>query len=166
MTRRGAQLIALGIVAAVALGAAAALRLNPPELRAPGERLGNIKVPKLWSRRDTLARGESLAALLARAGMAPAEAADALRAADGLDDRRVPAGMEVRVDGDSGRTEGPPTDIIFQLSPERALHLTRDGDHWVAKEEKTAWATDTVVVHAVIHRTRGPSPTSTSIAST
>ncbi len=153
MNRRSAQLIALGIVAAVALGAAAALRLNPPELRAPGERLGSIKVPKLWSRRDTLARGESLAALLARAGLEPAEAADALRAADGLNDRRIPAGMEVRVDGDSGRTEGPPTDIIFQLSPERAVHLTRDGDHWTAKEEKTAWTTDTVVVHAVIHRT-------------
>jgi murein DD-endopeptidase MepM/ murein hydrolase activator NlpD len=153
LNRRSAQVIALGIVAAVAFGAAAALRLNPPELRAPGERLGNIRVPKLWSRKDTLARGESLASLLARAGLDPAEAADALRAADGLNDRRVPAGMEVRVDGDSGRTEGPPTDIVFQLSPERALHLTRDGDHWVAKEEKTTWATDTVVVHAVIHRT-------------
>ena len=153
MTNRRAQVIALGIVAAVALGAAAALRLNPPELRAPGERLGNIRIPKLWSRKDTLARGESLATLLARAGLDPDEVTSALHAAGRLNDRRAPAGMEVRVDGDSGRTEGPPTDIVFQLSPDNALHLTRDGERWVAKEEKTPWATDTVIVHAVIHRT-------------
>lgn len=153
MTNRRAQVIALGIVAAVALGAAAALRLTPPVLHAPGERLGSIRLPKLWSRKDTLARGESLASLLTRAGLDSAEVADALRAAKPLNDRKVPAGMEVRVDGDSGRTEGPPTDIVFQLSPENALHLTRDGDHWTATEETTPWTTDTVVVHAVIHRT-------------
>ena len=167
MTSARARAVIAVICAAAALVAAAAIRLGTPEMRLPGHLLGQVRTPTLWSRTDTLGRGESLATLLGRAGLSGDEAAKALRAfsgADGLDDRRIPAGLEVRVSGDSGAvvatsgdstatvaTDPRPRAIALQLSPERTLHLTRDGDIWRVTEERIVWTTDTVVVRAVVH---------------
>ena len=171
MTSARARAVVAVICAAAALAAAAAIRLGAPQMRLPGRLpgrlLGQVRTPTLWSRTDTLGRGESLATLLGRAGLSGDEAAKALRAfsdADGLDDRRIPAGLEVRVSGDSSAifaaaddsttsvtSNTRPQTIALQLSAERTLHLTRDGDKWRVTEERIVWATDTVVVHGVVH---------------
>ncbi len=165
MTSARARAVVAVVGAAAVLVAAAAIRLGAPQIRLPGRLLGQLRTPTLWSRTDTLGRGESLAALLERAGLSGDEAAKALRAfsgADGLDDRRIPAGLEVRVSGDSSAvvatsgdstatTDPRPRAIALQLSPERTLHLTRDGDSWRVTEERVVWTTDTVVVHGVVH---------------
>ena len=167
MTSARARVVVAVIFAAAARVAAAAIRLGAPQMRLPGRLLGQVRTPTLWSRTDTLGRGESLATLLGRAGLSGDEAAKALRAfsvADGLDDRRIPAGLEVRVSGDSSAVfaaagdsntsvtgNSRPQAIALQLSPERTLHLTRDGDSWRVTEERIVWTTDTVVVHGVVH---------------
>lgn len=164
MSARARAVVAV-MCAAAALVAAAAIRLGTPQMRQPGHLLGQVRTPTLWSRTDTLGRGESLATLLGRAGLSGDEAAKALRAftgTDGLDDRHIPAGLEVRVSGDSSAivaefgdstaTSDPrPRAIALQLSAERTLHLTRDGDGWRATEERIVWTTDTVVVRGVVH---------------
>jgi murein DD-endopeptidase MepM/ murein hydrolase activator NlpD len=152
--------------AAATLVVAAALRLGAPAMALPGHLLGKVRRPSLWTHTDTLGRGESLAALLARSGLSGDDAAKALHAARGLDDRRIPAGLEVRVSGDSSAAvaapadstgtpanDGRPSDIVLNLSADRTLRLTREGDHWTATEEKTQWTIDTVVVRGVVHST-------------
>lgn len=141
-TRRAA------IFAVAAALAVAVLRLPHLALpiRAPAERMGLGH----WNASDTLGRGESLAALLGRRGLNAADAAAAMQAVAGLiDDRRIPAGMEVVVHGDS--TSARPADVVLNLSPERVLRLQRQGDEWSATEEKIAWVIDTLVVRGVVH---------------
>lgn len=66
-------------------------------------------------------------------------------AASSLDARRIPAGMPVTVRSDS--TGAPPREIVFQLAPDRLLHVVRTGDTtWSSSEEKLPWVTDTLVV--------------------
>ena len=144
--KRATRRAAIFVVAAVL--AVAVLRLPHLALpiRAPAERLGLRR----WNASDTLGRGESLAALLGRRGLSAADAAAALQAVAGLiDDRRIPAGMEVEVRGDS--TSQRPADVVLNLSPERVLRLRRQGDEWSATEEKIPWVTDTLVVRGVVH---------------
>ena len=112
----------------------------------PAGRLGLQR----WNASDTLGRGESLAALLGRRGLNAADAAAALHSVDGLiDDRRIPAGMEVVVRGDSSSER--PRDVVLNLSPERVLRLRRQGDEWTAVEERIPWTLDTLVVRGVVH---------------
>ncbi len=151
MTPARARVSVLVLGAAVALGAAAALRLVPPVPHLPGDLVDGPHEPRIWSRTDTLALGESLASLLARGGLATGEAATALRAAPALDDRRIPAGLEVVLQGDS--TDERPREITLALSYDRVLRLRRDGDSWNALEERIPWTTDTVVVHGVVRST-------------
>ena len=120
-------------------------RLSLPESQ-PAGRLGLQR----WNASDTLGRGESLAALLGRRGLNAADAAAALHSVDGLiDDRRIPAGMEVVVRGDSSSER--PRDVVLNLSPERVLRLRRQGDEWTAVEERIPWTLDTLVVRGVVH---------------
>jgi murein DD-endopeptidase MepM/ murein hydrolase activator NlpD len=94
---------------------------------------------------DTLHAGETIGELLARRGVTTSAMPRLMGAASGLDARRVPAGMHVTVRADS--TGGRPREIVFQLSPDRLLHLLRTGDSsWTSSEEQIPWVTDTIVV--------------------
>jgi murein DD-endopeptidase MepM/ murein hydrolase activator NlpD len=139
-----------GIGAAVALLAAAALRFLPDTPLAVG---GPPASPAgAWSRTDTLGKGESLAAVLARGGLGSDDQFAAIRAASGVDPRKIPAGMEVHFTGDSTNGTDPrPTDIALMLSADRTLHILRAGSAWSSRDERTPWTTDTLVMHGVVH---------------
>lgn len=147
MTHFVRRAVILGVAVA---GAAVALRLPRLSLpgRTPAERLGLDR----WHASDTLGRGESLAALLGRRGLAAADAAAALQSLEGLiDDRRIPAGMQVEVHGDSSSDR--PTDVALLLSEDKILRLRRDDDRWTAVEETVPWVTDTLIVRGVVRST-------------
>jgi len=65
--------------------------------------------------------------------------------ASALDARRIPAGMPITVRSDSAGS--PPREIVFQLAPDRLLHVRRMADStWTTSEERLPWVTDTLVV--------------------
>ena len=137
--------------AAAAILAVAALMFGPvPVPHAPSQPASPAGA---WTTLDTLEKGESLAAVLARGGLAGDDQAAAIRAAaPNLDPRKVPAGMEVRFSGDSTNGTDPrPTDVALLLSADRTLHLVRAGNAWSSREERTPWITDTLVMHGVVH---------------
>ena len=139
------------LTAAVVVGLAiAALRLPAPTPGSPGE-LFIAPAPDLqpWSRSDTLEYGETLAELLSRRGLSPGEAAQVIAAATPIDHRRVPAGMEVVVSGDTSEASRA-REILFNLAVDRIVKMTRSGDAWIAAEEILPWATDTVLVRGVV----------------
>lgn len=139
------------LTAAVVVGLAiAALRLPAPTPGSPGE-LFIAPAPDLqpWSRSDTLEYGETLAELLSRRGLSPGEAAQVIAAATPIDHRRVPAGMEVVVSGDTSEASRA-REIRFNLAVDRIVKMTRSGDAWIAAEEILPWATDTVLVRGVV----------------
>ena len=145
------RVVLWGIGAAVALLAAAALRFGPtlPRTVAGGP---PPPPPGAWSSVDTLGKGESLAAVLARGGLGGDDQTAAMRAASGVDPRKIPAGMEVRFTGDSTNGTDPrPSDIALLLSADRTVHLLRTGSEWSSREEHTSWTTDTLVMHGVVH---------------
>ncbi len=136
--------------AAVALLAAAALRFGP----VVPVRTKSVPVAPAgaWTSLDTLGKGESLAKILARGGLGGDDQTAAIRAASGIDPRKIPAGMEVRFSGDSTNGTDPrPTDVALLLSADRTLHLVRTGSDWSSREERTPWVTDTLVMHGVVH---------------
>jgi murein DD-endopeptidase MepM/ murein hydrolase activator NlpD len=93
---------------------------------------------------DTLHSGETLGELLARRGVSQS-AMPRVMGASALDAKRIPAGMPVTVRSDSAG--GAPREIVFQLAPDRLLHVRRTGDStWTSSEEKLPWVTDTLVV--------------------
>lgn len=147
MTRFARRAVLLGVTVAGAVLALRSPRLTLP-VHTPAERLGLDR----WHASDTLGRGESLAALLGRRGLDAADAAAAIQSLDGLlDDRRIPAGMQVEVHGDS--TSRRPTDVALLLSEDKILRLRRHGDLWTAVEETIPWVTDTLVVRGAVTAT-------------
>jgi len=98
---------------------------------------------------DTLARGETLRELFERGGVSGEEASQALKAVASVDQRRIPAGMPVRISG----TDSVPSEITLQLTADRLVRLRRTADGWVGNEEQVQWATDTLAVHGVIKST-------------
>ena len=108
--------------------------------------------PPMWRQRhDTLARGETLNALLDRAGLRGPQAANLLRAATTLDARRVPAGLAL-----TARTleaDSVPSELIFQIAIDRILTARRSDSGWVATEENLPWTIDTVAVTGKITST-------------
>ena len=70
---------------------------------------------------DTLHSGETIGALLSRRGVSSAAMPKVMGAASGLDARRIPAGMPVTVRADSAGAA--PREIVFQLAPDRLLHV-------------------------------------------
>jgi murein DD-endopeptidase MepM/ murein hydrolase activator NlpD len=160
MTTRRARTLTYAIVAVLV---AAALRFTPqltPRAEAPevldgaaqGESAEAIVVqqgaPDPLAHQDTLARGETMYAVLARGGVSEVVAREALRAAKLLDPRRIPAGMPVTVQ--KAHPDSAPSEIVLQLAIDRLLHLRRTAEGWTEKEERLPWTTDTVVVAGVI----------------
>ena len=146
MTRLARRAAILTVVVA---GAAVALiempRLSLPD-HSPAQRLGLER----WHASDTLGRGESLAELLGRRGLETADVAAVIQSLGGLiDDRRIPAGLQVEVHGDSSSHRA--TDVVLMLSQDKTLRLRRHGDVWTATEEVIPWVTDTLVVRGVVH---------------
>lgn len=140
--------MAAAAMALLAWGAIGVMRPIPD--KRPGEVLVGARVPTWREQIDSLARGETLGALLARGGLTDADVAQALGAATVIDPRRVPAGMRVTL----GRSEGSaPSKIVFQLALDRLLHLTRTDSGWVGREERLPWSVDTLVIRGEIART-------------
>jgi murein DD-endopeptidase MepM/ murein hydrolase activator NlpD len=109
------------------------------------------RLPSWVQRHDTLARGESVGALLGRFGVAAEPALAALRATRAFDDRRVPAGLPVvarRLETDS-----TPSELMLQVSPDRRVFLHRTADGWLGRTERLPWTVDTAVVSGVIRST-------------
>jgi murein DD-endopeptidase MepM/ murein hydrolase activator NlpD len=139
-------------VVAVALAAwALSVDLPKPWLDAPhpidNDSLQTVVADSdsLAAVRDTLQSGETIGALLSRRGVSTQAMPRVMGAASSLDARRIPAGMPVTVRSDS--TGGAPREIVFQLAPDRLLHVRRTGDTtWTSSEEKLPWVTDTLVV--------------------
>lgn len=103
------------------------------------------------TRTDSLKRGESLVAVLNRAGIAPDDAMRALHAASSLDPRKVPAGTMVTT---RAANDSAPSEIVFQVAVDRLIRLSRTAaNSWSQKEERIAWTTDTVAVAGVIRTT-------------
>ncbi len=147
MTRFTRRAVLLVVTVA---GAALVLRLPQRTLPVPTP-AGRLGLDR-WHASDTLGRGESLATVLGRRGLAAADAAAAIQSLEGLiDDRRIPAGMQVEVHGDS--TSPRPTDVALLLSEDKILRLRRQGEQWTAIEETIPWATDTLVVRGVVTST-------------
>lgn len=137
----GATIVGLAVVA---------LRLPAPTPGSPGF-LFSPPEPDLqpWTQSDTLDFGETLAGLLTSRGLSQGEAASVLAAATPIDHRRVPAGMEVIISGDTTEAARP-KEIRFHLAVDRIVRMTRAGDLWTAEEQVLPWTVDTVLVRAVV----------------
>jgi murein DD-endopeptidase MepM/ murein hydrolase activator NlpD len=137
--------------------AAVAAYLTPPAPRpvkplaaiASSPRAVEAPLAPVWrSRVDTLGRGESITAVLERAGMSRDEAARALREAAGIDGRALRAGLTVTTSGMS--TDSVPAEIAIQPEVDRIVRLKYLAGAWNAIEERLAWRTDTVAARGVI----------------
>ncbi|HZF68247.1 MAG TPA: M23 family metallopeptidase [Gemmatirosa sp.] len=105
-------------------------------------------VPVWESRTDTLGRGETMATVLERAGLARPEAARALRAVGGLQPRTLRAGLAVTTGRMSSDTA--PQEITFQPSVDRVVRLRFLEGAWMAAVERLAWRTDTIAARGAI----------------
>jgi murein DD-endopeptidase MepM/ murein hydrolase activator NlpD len=138
----------------IALGAVAIAFTPPFPDREPvaAAVLAAVPAAPAWRlRHDTLAPGETLNALLARAGVHGRQAANLLRSATALDPRRAPAGLALTVrtlDSDS-----IPSELIFQLAIDRLVTVRRSDSGWVSTEERLPWVTDTIAVSGTITST-------------
>jgi len=143
----GATILGLG---------AAALTYGRPVPNRPAasvlEAGPRVSVAARWrSRTDSLKRGESIVAVLQRAGIQRDDAMRALRAASSLDLRKVPAGIEITT---RANEDSAPSEIVFQVAVDRLVRLSRlASNEWTQKEEKMVWTTDTVAVAGVVRTT-------------
>jgi murein DD-endopeptidase MepM/ murein hydrolase activator NlpD len=102
---------------------------------------------------DTLRPRETLAHVLARAGLSGAEQAALLAAATGLDARRLRAGQVVHfrrpLDGDAVDR------VMLRPSPERRVWIERRRREagWIQTEETIPWIVVPVLATAVVNRT-------------
>ena len=147
------RLLAYAVIGLLAVGA---LRFTPPlPSRSPAERLAvapSIPAEPEWQESvDTLSRGETLSQLLEKEGLSGPEAADLLRAADGVDERRVPAGM--RISYERRAADSLPSRVTFHLAIDRLVRLQRTDRGWIGAEERLPWKTDTIVVSGSISST-------------
>ena len=150
----------LGFYTAVAILVAAVLYGTPrlPDKRPAEDLLGGPQrqrsaatpVTMLRERIDTLASGESLRSVFARAGVSDMLANQAVKALTLIDPSRVRAGMPITFRSES---DSAPSEIVMQLAIDRLLHLRRDGASWTESEERLPWTTDTVVVSGSISST-------------
>ena len=103
------------------------------------------------ARTEHLGRGETLTALLKRAGISEDAALDVIRAAtaSALNARYLRAGMPVEVKSDSASET--PRELVFHLGIDRLVRLVRSDSGWKGSEERLAWKTDTVAVSGTIH---------------
>ena len=144
MTTRTARFLTGAAVAALAI---AALRLPAPTPGRPGELLEPAPDLSRWSARDTLSFGETLTKLLMRRGLTGSEAANVL-AATPLDPRRIPAGLEVEVLGDTA--DARPQEILFHMDVDRIIRVVRGDSAWTSTEERLPWTTDTLLMRGTV----------------
>lgn len=145
MRPRTARLLTGAAIAGLAI---AALRLPAPTPGRPGELLEAAPDLSLWSQRDTLGSGETLAKVLMRRGLSGRDAANVLAAATVIDPRRTPAGMEVEVRGDT--TDTRPLEIRFHLDVDRVVRVLRGDSTWTVVEERLPWTTDTLIMRGTV----------------
>ena len=145
MSGRTARLLTGAVIAALAI---AALRLPAPAPGRPGEMLEREPDLSLWSQRDTIGSGETLTKLLMRRGLSGSDAANVIAAATPLDPRRIPAGMEVEVRGDTA--DARPQEIRFHLDVDRIVRVLRGDSAWTAIEERLPWTTDTLIMRGTV----------------
>jgi murein DD-endopeptidase MepM/ murein hydrolase activator NlpD len=166
LSTRWARAITYAVVAVLAF---AALHITPPIARKPAELLGASasgasasgplsssadssapgRTPTLTI--DTLGPGETLSQVLTRGGLDGNDAAEAVRAAavaKTLDERKVPAGVQVTVTQAPG--DSVPSEITLQFAIDHLLHLRRTATGWESQEERLPWTTDTIVVAGTI----------------
>jgi murein DD-endopeptidase MepM/ murein hydrolase activator NlpD len=105
-------------------------------------------VPVWESRTDTLGRGETIATVLERAGLARGEATRALQAVGGLQARMLRAGLAVTTGRMSSDTA--PQEITFQPAVDRVVRLRYLEGAWRSSVERLAWRTDTIAAHGAI----------------
>ena len=146
-----ARVVTYGIV--LVLGGIAVMFTPPLPERPPVASVLAVtpRAPVWRLRHDTLARGETLNALLERAGIRGEHAANILRSASSLDERRAPAGLALTVR--TLDTDSIPSELIFQLAVDRILTVRRSDSGWVSTDEKLPWVTDTVAVAGKITST-------------
>jgi cell division protein FtsZ len=118
-----ARVVTYGIV--LVLGGIAVMFTPPLPERPPVASVLAVtpRAPVWRLRHDTLARGETLNALLERAGIRGEHAANILRSASSLDERRAPAGLALTVR--TLDTDSIPSELIFQLAVDRILTVRR-----------------------------------------
>ena len=140
--------ITLMVIVLIAYGA---LHMTPPPTRRPGALVSApVRVPTDRIETDTIKRGETLAALLARRGLRGADAVNVLRASP-MDARRIRAGMQVSVR--SEELDTLPAEIILHASPEVNYRIRRTTDGWEAAEERIPWTVDTLVARGEVKST-------------
>jgi murein DD-endopeptidase MepM/ murein hydrolase activator NlpD len=146
-----ARAVTYGIVLALG-GLAVAFTPALPDKQPVASVLEVVPRAPVWhQRQDTLARGETLNALLARAGLVGQHATNILRSASSLDDRRVPAGLALTVR--TLESDSLPSELVFQIAIDHILTVRRSDSGWVSSEEKLPWTTDTVAVTGTITST-------------
>jgi murein DD-endopeptidase MepM/ murein hydrolase activator NlpD len=107
--------------------------------------------PQWRERHDTLARGESLGALLERSGIEGRDVSSILRSMTGLDDRRAPAGLALTAR--TRESDSIPSELVFQLAIDHLVTARRSDSGWSSTEEVLPWITDTVAVSGSITST-------------
>jgi len=147
-----ARVVTYGVVLALG-GIAVAFTPPLPDPQPPVAQVlqSAPRIPVWRQRHDTLVRGETLTALLARAGILGQDLPRVLESASALDDRRVPAGLTL-----TSRTlesDSIPSELVFQLAVDHILTVRRSDTGWVSAEEKLPWVTDTVAVGGKITST-------------
>ena len=144
MSPRGKRLLLGAAVAALAI---AALRLPAPSPGRPGDLLGQ-RSPRRWFQRDTLRSGETLSHLLERRGLSRQDAVDVIRAATPIDPRRIPAGLQVEVSGDTAETRAH--EVRFFVGLDRIVRVFRTDSTWSVTDERLSWTVDTLIVRGVV----------------
>ena len=92
-----------------------------------------LAAPVWRERSDTLARGETLTALLGRAAIVGRDLARVLESATPLHERRVPAGLALV--SRTLESDSIPSELIFQLAVDHILTVRRSDSGWVSTEE-------------------------------
>jgi len=151
-----ARVVTYGIVLVLA---GIAVAFTPPlpdrqpvaQVLDPAPRAPLPRAPVWRQRHDTLARGETLSALLRRAGILGGDVPRVLESATSLNERRVPAGLTL-----TSRTlelDSIPSELVFQLAVDHILTIRRSDSGWVTTEERLPWVTDTVALGGTITST-------------
>lgn len=140
MTPRVLRLLTGAAVAALAI---AALRLPAPAPGRPGDLLEKAPDLSRFAERDTLGFGETLTKLLMRRGLSGRDAANVI-AASPLDPRRIPAGLEVEVVGDT--IDRTPDEVRFHMDVDHVVRVLRGDSTWTVTEERLPWTVDTLIM--------------------
>ena len=145
-----ARALTYSVVGVLAL---AAVRLSPPLPQHPPAIAALVPAPEPvapeWSTHvDTVGRGETLIAVLARGGVSEIVAREALRTVRALDPRRIPAGLTLAVR--TAPDDSLPSEIVLNLAVDRLVRLQRTEAGWEGNEERLQWTTDTVAIGGVI----------------